>query len=108
MVHTDHQPLVQLTTKPLCEISPRLQRLLLKVTQYNFTIMYVKHDGVPVADCLSQNVQIESALDDESINVIVTAISMFQTGKINQIKQTSKDATLVKLAKVIQTGWPDQ
>ena len=34
---------------------------------------------------------------------------MFQEGKINQIKhETSKDVTLVKLAKVIQTGWPDQ
>ena len=37
------------------------------------------------------------------------AISMFQEGKINQIKcETSKDLTLVKLAKVVQTGWPDQ
>ena len=71
--------------------------------------MYVKHDGVPVADCLSHNVQIGSALEDESINVTVTAISMFQEGKINQIKcETSKDLTLVKLAKVVQTGWPDQ
>ena len=35
-VHTDHQPLVQLMTKPLCKVSPRLQRLLLKVTQYKF------------------------------------------------------------------------
>ena len=25
VVHTDHQPLVQLTTKLLCEVSPRLQ-----------------------------------------------------------------------------------
>ena len=33
-IHTDHQPLVQLTKKPLCEINPRLQCLLLKVTQY--------------------------------------------------------------------------
>ena len=34
---------------------------------------------------------------------------MFQEGKINQIKcETSKDLTLVKLAKVVQTGWPDQ
>ena len=40
VVHTDHQPLVQLMTKPLCEVSPRLQRLLLKVTQYNFTTLY--------------------------------------------------------------------
>ena len=46
----------------------------------------MKHDSVPVADCLSQNVQIESALEDETINVTVTAISMFQEGKINQIK----------------------
>ena len=86
MVHTDHQPLVQLMTKPPCEISPRLQPLLLKVTQYNFTTLYVKHDGVPVADCLSQNVQIESALEDESINITVAAFSMFQEGKISQIK----------------------
>ena len=69
----------------------------------------MKHDGVLVANCLSQNVQIESALEDETINVTVTAINMFQEGKINQIKcETSKEMILVKLAKVIQTGWPDQ
>ena len=66
----------------------------------------MKHDGVPVADCLSQNVQAESALEDETINITVTAISMFQEGKIKH--ETSKDLTLVKLAKVVQTGWPDQ
>ena len=32
MIHTDHQPLVQLMTKPLCEISPRLQQLLVFIT----------------------------------------------------------------------------
>ena len=68
---------ILINDKTLCEISPRLQQLLLRVTQYNFTTLYVKHDGVPVADCLSQNVQIESALEDESINITVTAISMF-------------------------------
>ena len=69
----------------------------------------MKHDGVPVADCLCQNVQVESALEDETINITVTAISMFQEGKINQIKcETSKDLTLVKLAKVVQMGCPDQ
>ena len=108
-VQTDHQPLVQLMTKPLCEVSPRLQRLMLKVTQYKFNTIYVKHNGVPVADCLSCNVQAESTWDDETINITIAAISMFQEGKINQIKcETSKEWILVKLAKVIQTGWPDQ
>ena len=99
MVHTDYQTLVQLMTKPLCEVSPRLQRLLLKGTQCRCNTIYVKHDSVPVADCLSWNVQIESSPEDESINVTVAAINMFQEGKISQIKhETSKDITLVKLA----------
>ena len=69
----------------------------------------MKHDGVPVADCLSHDVQVESALEDESINIAVATISMFQEGKINHIRrETSKDVILVKLAKVIQAGWPDQ
>ena len=91
-VQTDNQPLVQLMTKPLCEVSPRLQHLLLKVTQYKFNTIYVKHNGVPVVACLSRNVHAESALEDETINVTVASISMFQEGKINQIKcETSKD-----------------
>ena len=90
-------------TKPLCEVNPRLQHLLLKDTQYKFNTIYVKHDDVSVADCISCNVQVESALEDETINVTVTAISMFQEGKIHKIKcETSKDLTLVKLAKVVQ------
>ena len=96
-------------TKPLSEVSPRLQHLLLKVTQYKFNTIYMKHDFVPVVDCLSCNVQAESAWDDETINITIATISMFQEGKINHIKcDTSKDLTLVKLAKVVQIGWPDQ
>ena len=98
-VHTDHQPLVKLTIKALCEVSPRLQCLLLKVTQDRFNTIYMKHDGVPIADCLSHNVQAESALEDETMNITIMAISLFQEGKINQIKrETSKDLILVKLA----------
>ena len=67
----------------------------------------IQHDGVPIANCLRQNVQVNTALD-ETINITIAAISMFQEGKINQIKcETSKDLTLIKLAKVVQAGWPD-
>ena len=97
-VHTDHQLLVNLTSKALCEVSPRLQHLLLKVTQYRCNTIYVKHDGIPIPDCLSHNVQAESALEDETINITIMAISMFQEDKINQIKkEISKDLTLVEL-----------
>ena len=109
VVQTDHQPLVQLTKKPVCEISPRLQCLLLKVTQYSFNTVYVKHEGVPIADCLSRNVITDTAKEDESLNITIAVISLFQEGKLHQIKQeTAKDILLVKLACVIQNGWPVQ
>ena len=109
VVQTDHQPLVQLTKKPPCEISPRLQCLLLKVTQYSFNTVYVKHKGVPIVDCLSRNITIDTAKEDESLNITITMISLFQEGKLHQIKrETAKDVLLVKLACVIQNGWPAQ
>ena len=52
-VHTDHQPLVQLSIKPLAELSPRLQHSFLRVNQYKYTVKYVRQTGVMVADCLS-------------------------------------------------------
>ena len=68
------------------------QHLLLKMTQYKFNTIYVKHEGVPIVDCLSRSVQAESAWEDETINVTIAAISMFHEGKINQIKcETGKD-----------------
>ena len=110
LVHgIEHQPLVQLTKKPLCEISPRLQHLLLKVTQYSFNTVYVKHKGVPIADCLSRNVTIDTAKEDESLNITIAVIGQFQEGKLHQIKwETAKDTLLVKLAHVNQNGGPIQ
>ena len=52
-VHTDHQPLVQLSIKPLAKLSPRLQRLFLRVNQFKYTVKYVRQTGVMVTDCLS-------------------------------------------------------
>ena len=78
--------LVQLMTKPRCEASPRLQWLLLKVTQYRFNTIYVKHNGVSVADCFSWNVTIDSALKDESLNVTIAAISMIRKAGMPDLK----------------------
>ena len=41
-VHTDHQPLVQLSIKPLTELSPRLQCLFLRINQYKYIVKYVR------------------------------------------------------------------
>ena len=104
-VHTDHQPLVQLSIKPLAELSPRLQCLFLRVNQYKYTVKYVRQTRV-ITDCLSHIVCQDTAEDDETLNLHVTALTTFQDGKLQDICcQTLLDLQLVKLARVIQNGW---
>ena len=50
MVHTDHAPLVNLFNKCLNDTSPRLQQLLLRLSQYEMNVNYVTSKHVPVAD----------------------------------------------------------
>ena len=105
-VHTDHQPLVQLSIKPLAELSPRLQHLFLRVNQYQYTVKYVRQTGVMIADCLSHIVCQNTAEDNETLNLHVTALTMFQDGKLQDIHhQTLLDPQLVKLAQVTQNDW---
>ena len=105
-VHMDHQPLVQLSIKPLAELSPRLQHLFLRVNQYKYTVKYVRQTRVTIADCLIHVVCQNTAENNEILNLHVTALMTFQDGKLQDIHhQTSTDPKLVKLARVIQNGW---
>ena len=104
--HSKSQPLVQLSIKPLAELSPRLQCLFLKVNQYKYTVKYLRQTGVMIADCLSRIGCHDTAEDDETLNLHVTALTIFQDGKLQDIHhQTLLDPQLVKLARVVQNGW---
>ena len=66
----------------------------------------MRYTGVMMADCLSCIVCQNTAEDDETLNLHVTALTMFQDGKLQDIHhQTLTDPQLVKLATVIQNGW---
>ena len=104
-VHTDHKLLVQLSIKPLAELSPRLQHLFPRVNRYKYM---VKQTGVMIADCLSCIVCQNTAEDDETLSLHVTAIVMLPDGKLQDIHcQTLADPQLVKLSTVIRNGWDE-
>ena len=65
-VHTDHQPWVQLSIKPLAELSTRLQCLFLRVNQYKYTVKYVRQTRVMIADGLSHIVCQDTAENDDT------------------------------------------
>ena len=54
MVHTDHSSLANIFKKCLNDTSPRLQHLLLRLSQYKIDVHYVTEKHVPIADCLSR------------------------------------------------------
>ena len=59
-----------------------------------------------IADCLSHIISQDTAEDDKTLNLHVTALTMFQDAKLQDIcRQILLDPQLVKLARVTQNGW---
>ena len=53
-VQTDHQPLTSIWKKTIATSSPRLQRLLLRLAQYDVNIQYLRGKENVIADALSR------------------------------------------------------
>ncbi|GFV78350.1 retrovirus-related Pol polyprotein from transposon 17.6 [Trichonephila clavipes] len=53
-VQTDHKPILGLSRKPYDTISPRLQRMLLRLNKYNIQLEYVPGKNLVVVDALSR------------------------------------------------------
>ena len=70
LVHTDHQPLETIFKKPLSKAPRRLQRMMLKLQQYDFSVQYKKEKEMYIADTLSRaplNHPIEHRLGEEQV-----------------------------------------
>ena len=111
-VHTDHKPIVSIMKKPLSAASPRLQRMLLQLQNYNLDVHYVRGTDIPVSDFLSRH-----SLTDthpkliEGLDLHVHAIKqqLFVTdSRLDSIRTAIKnDIKMQKLKQTIACGWPD-
>ena len=52
-LQTDQKPLESILARFLNEATPRLKRLLIKASAYNFSVEYIPGPTNQVADCLS-------------------------------------------------------
>ena len=106
VVESDHKPLQMIQLKNLKAAPPRLQRMLLKIQQYNVTIQYRPGKEMTLADPLSR----VPKPDNHHID-LEKAIGMihFTDERVNEAKnETDKDETLVQLRAVVLKGWPDR
>ena len=115
-VETDHQPLTSIWKKTIATSSPRLQRLLLRLAQYDVHIEYLRGKENVIADALSRVTSLKSDLKDYS-----NSLSNIEKIPVHQITQTApasperlqelckatdKDPSLRLLVKIVHEGCP--
>ncbi len=108
---TDHKPLVSISRKPLATAPKRLQRLLLRLQQYDTEIHYKPGKEMYVPDTLSRahlkSCQ-RSETEEETEHVhAMTFLPMSQVQFEELKKESTKDDTIQQLSATIISGWPD-
>ena len=93
--------------KNLTSAPPRLQRMLLRIQNYDMTIEYRPGKELLLADGLSRlpNPRSKQEIDlDISVNMV-----QFSNNKIQQLRSESKsDPVLSSLQDIIVNGWPNR
>ncbi len=103
-----HKPLESIMKKPLYLTPPRLQRMLLSLQKYSFTLKYKEGKKLFVADTLSRDHLPDMDADDTDITVYMVSRLLMSSERLEELMQeTTNDTTLTKLKKVILNEWPN-
>jgi len=108
-VENDHKPLETIVKKPLHRAPRRLQNLLIRMLNYDTTLVWKPGHQVPIADMLSRSFpQCDSAeKTDETETVNMVEYLTMGDSRLAKIKEhTANDESLLQLKTVIQEGWP--
>ena len=105
MIESDHKSLEQISMKNLADAPVRLQRMLLRLQDYDFTIKYRPGEEMAVADTLSRY----SPEDTPEILLDISVNHVYiNTEKKRDYQLAIQDDPLLRaLADVIVAGWPD-
>ena len=116
-VHTDHQPLETIYKKPFDKSPARLQRMLMKLQQYQFNLEYKKGTSLHIADTLSCTalptpvhakvtgfdvfcLELEHSENDHNPRLTDVTEELLKS-------ETKRDQTLTDLQQTIISGWPN-
>ncbi|KAI7810790.1 hypothetical protein IRJ41_006595 [Triplophysa rosa] len=106
---TDHKPLIAIIKKNLNEMSPRIQRLMMKLQRYDFYLIYTPGKYIVLADALPRAYTQREKSQESSTEADVTLhVNMeISDTKSKQIAgETAKDKDLQMVIKHLNEGWP--
>lgn len=110
ILETDHKPLIQiLQSKPLDELTPRFQRIRMRLMRYNYKVIYVFGKQLFLADCSSRNSvksinSSEKGFEEEIDHYVHFVISHFPASKnlLQKIKdEQERDYVLLKIKRIL-------
>ena len=113
-LETDQKPLVSIYRKHMVEISPRIQRLIVRSFPYQpFDVQYWKGMEIPLADALSRVTPIPVEEDGIQLPIItvnlITSNVLVSSTEIELIhSESSRDPTFTVLRHNINIGWPGE
>lgn len=110
-VETDHRPLVSIIKKNLSEMTPRIQRLMMKMQRYDFELIYTPGKHLILADALSRAPTVDYVSTTEEdvkshVNMVSAALPVSDTKSRQIAEETAKDTELQCVIANMQNGWP--
>ena len=117
-LETDQKPLVSIYKKHMVDISPRVQRLIVRSFPYlPFKVVYKKGKDIPVVDALSHVTPMDP---EDNIQLPIIAVNMITTHILMSVesqdslsnkldllrKSTVQDNQLTRLSHYINIGFP--
>ncbi|UYV82085.1 K02A2.6-like [Cordylochernes scorpioides] len=110
-IETDHKPLIAIfTSKSLEDMTPRLQRLKMRMMRYSYQISHIAGKKKIVADMLSRKPMSKPHKDEleEELSAYIQSIEFPATEeRLLEISRKQKEDSLCsQLAKYCMSGWP--
>ena len=109
---TDHKPLIAISKKALINAPPRLQRLLLRMNNYNVSLAWIPGKEMIFADHLSRNIgpdlSNEPTCSGLDLKVQDIYLNASEDRCISLARETDQDETLTTLKNMVLKGWPDK
>ena len=112
-IFTAHKPL-EVFKNPLCETTPRLQRLLLQLQQYELDVKYLPGEDMVLADMLSRSGTVNTDWTSELDEILDKQVLNLQLGFTGDRKildairsASNEDKETQALVYKILHGWPE-
>lgn len=111
IVETDHRPLISIIKKNLNGMSPRIQRLMMKMQRYDFELIYTPGKHPLIANALSGTTAggCVSTTDedvDSHIRMVFSALPVSDLKSKQIAEATLQDAELQRVIQNMDEGWP--